>query len=102
MKRLRIRAMSRQKSKRDINLVTTRATSEERDRLKTLCKKYGLGGPSNFFRQCIDKFFEADEADDLALPIDLKRKHHQAFNEREAKLPRRRSPVAKLPSRKKK
>jgi hypothetical protein len=57
-----------------INLVTCRATLEERDRLKALAKKYGLAGPSHFFRTCLDRFFEADDSADLELPIDLKRK----------------------------
>jgi len=60
--------------KRDINLVTCRASSYERDELKRLARKYGLAGPSHFFRTCLDRFFEADRANNLYLPIDLKRK----------------------------
>jgi hypothetical protein len=56
-----------------INLVTCRATREEREKLKALAQKYGLAGPSHFFRTCLDRLFEADEAGDLKLPMDLKR-----------------------------
>src|SRR6266850_8346374 len=59
--------------KRPINLVTCRSTAGERDRLKDLVKKYGLAGPSHFFRTCLDKFFDADTAGNLKLPIDLAR-----------------------------
>lgn len=65
--------VSGQGEKRPINLVTCRATERERDRLKELVKKYGLAGPSHFFRTCLEKFFEADAADNLKLPIDLVR-----------------------------
>jgi hypothetical protein len=59
--------------KRPINLVTCRASERERDRLKSLVKKYGLAGPSHFFRTCLEKFFEADDDGNLKLPIDLAR-----------------------------
>jgi hypothetical protein len=64
--------------KRPINLVTCRATLAERDRLRILVKKYGLAGPSHFFRSCLERFFEADDIGNLQLPIDLVRSRESA------------------------
>jgi hypothetical protein len=67
--------------KRPINLVTCRATTSERDELKRLARKYGLAGPAHFFRNCLERFFEADRDGNLVLPIDLKRTtNHDHFD----------------------
>jgi hypothetical protein len=60
---------------RPVNMPTCRATVEEREELKRIVKHYGLDGPGHFFRTCLERFFDAYHAGDLALPIDLVRNH---------------------------